>query len=184
MDPQKIFLSLLAAFVLLSATPAFADYYSPYTYTPYYSDGDTYVSSGDTMYVVLCNESVSLRYLPSMDSAVICQVPLCDSVTFLGNVGNGYLYVNYNGYCGYILSSYLDYFEPQIAICHYGWIVNVYESASLRSLPSTDSLAYLQIPAGSVVTDIGDINDRFYVVHYNGIKGYVLKNLVQLDYNW
>ena len=181
MNNKKIILSLLAAFVLLSATPVFADWYSPYT--PYYSDGYTSVSTGDTMYVVLCNESVSLRYLPSMDSAVICQVPLYDSVTFLGDVGNGYLHVDYNGYCGYILSSYLDYYEPQIAICQYGWIVNVNESASLRSLPSTDSPAYLQIPAGSLVTNICDINDRFYAVHYNGIKGYVLKSLVQLDYN-
>ncbi|MBP3239812.1 MAG: SH3 domain-containing protein, partial [Oribacterium sp.] len=76
------------------------------------------------------------------------------------------------------------YYEPQIAVSRYGWIVNVNESATLRSLPSTDSAAYAYIPKGTMVTDIAYINNKFYKVIYNGVKGYVLKDLVLVDYNW
>ena len=177
MRQRKLILLLVAVFIFLLQTPSFADYYS--AYSPTYSNGEFTVESGDGMWVVLCEESVSLRYLPSTDSATIVQVPLCDSVTFLGNVGNGFLYVNYNGVNGYILASYLDYYEPQIYMADYGWITNVNESASLRSLPSTSSPAYAQIPLGAVVTDVCFINSKFYRVTYNGVRGYVLKDLVQ-----
>ncbi len=181
MKQRKIILSLVFIFVLLLQVPAYADYYP--VYYPSNSEGWS-VATGDTMYVVSCDVSVSLRYFPSTDSEVITQVPLFDAVTFLGDVGNGFLYVNYNGLNGYILASYLDYYEPQIAVSRYGWIVNVNESATLRSLPSTDSAAYAYIPKGTMVTDIADINNKFYKVIYNGVKGYVLKDLVLVDYNW
>ena len=44
------------------------------------------------------------------------------------------------------------------------------------------SYAYLQIPAGALVTNIADVNDEFYQVTYNGITGYVLKYLVYTGY--
>ncbi len=149
-------------------------------YSPYYISAEKSVSSGESMYVVLCKISVSLRQSPSSDAVTITQVPLNSKVTYLGNAGNGFLYVDYNGMKGYILSSYLDYLEPETAVSHFGLIVNVNEYASLRRLPSTDSDVYAHIPKGATVTEISNANQYFYQVTYDGKTGYVLKSLVQL----
>ncbi len=181
MSLQKKILAITTVLVLLLSATVYADWGDyDMTYTPYYSTYEYTVTEGDSLYVVLCDVSVSLRYYPSMDADVITQVPLGERVTFLADVGNGYLYVNYNGWEGYILSYYLDYYEPQNYAGDYGWIVNVDYTASLRSLPSTDSYAYFQIPAGAMVTNVAYANDDFYQVTYNGVTGYVLKNLVYI----
>ena len=183
MDLRKKLLAMTMVMVLLFSVTGFADWGDyDMTYTPYYSTYEYTVTAGESLYVVLCDVSVSLRYYPSMDADVITQVPLGSRVTFMSDVGNGYLLVDYNGLQGYILSYYLDYYEPQTYAGDCGWIVNVNYSASLRSLPSTDSYAYLQIPAGAMVTNIADVNDEFYQVTYNGITGYVLKYLVYTGY--
>jgi|GEM_PF-1196307 len=174
---RKFYLTL-AILIFLSST--IVSFSANVDSSPYHISADTSVSLGDPLYVVLCKVSVSLRYSPSSDAVTITQVPLYSKVTYLGNAGNGFLYVDYNGQKGYILSSYLDYMEPQTAVSHFGLIVNVNEYASLRSLPSTDAEVYAHIPKGATVTEISDANQYFYSVSYDGKQGYVLKSLVQL----
>ena len=177
MNLRKLFATIAVLSLLI---PVMISYSDDVDTSPYYITSDISVSSGDTLYVVLCKVSVSLRTQPSSDAPTITQVPLYSKVTYLGKAGNGFLYVDYNGKTGYILSSYLDYMEPQTAVSNYGIIVNVNEYASLRSLPSTDAEVYAEIPKGATVTEIADNNKYFYSVNYNGMKGYVLKTLVQL----
>lgn len=59
------------------------------------------------MQVVNCKESITLRKVPSTSADEFCQIPLGAVVQFLGSAENGFYYVEYNGYDGYALSSYL-----------------------------------------------------------------------------
>lgn len=177
MNLRKLILTVI---ILSFMTPIIISYSADVDTSPYFIASDVSISSGDALYVVLCKVSVSLRSQPATDASTITQVPLYSKVTYLGKAGNGFLYVDYKGYKGYILSSYLDYMEPQNAVSNYGIIVNVNEYASLRKLPSTDADVYAEIPKGATVTDVADNNRYFYSVSYNGMKGYVLKSLVQL----
>ncbi|SFG08661.1 SH3 domain-containing protein [Oribacterium sp. WCC10] len=182
MDFRKRIIIMVAVLALLLPVTVYADWGDyDVTYVPYYSTYEYTVTEGDPMYVVLCDVSVSLRTYPTMSSDIVTQVPVGECVTFISDVGNGYLYVDYNGLDGFILADYLDYYEPQTYVSRYGWIVNVDYSASLRSLPSTDSMVYVQIPAGSMVKDISYANDMFYRVTYDGITGYVLQYLVDTE---
>ena len=174
---RKLILALIVSIFVISGT---VSYSYEIDYSPYYITSDYCVSPGYLLYVVNCEVSVSLRYSPATDADIITQVPKYACVQYLGNARNGYLYVDYNGMIGYILAAYLDYREPHTEVGHFGTIANVNESASLRSLPTAASPAYTQMPKGSTVTEISDINDGFYKVTYNGMKGYVMKSLVQL----
>lgn len=59
------------------------------------------------MQVVNCQESITLRKVPSTSADEFCQIPLGAVVEFLGAAENGFYYVEYNGYDGYALASYL-----------------------------------------------------------------------------
>ena len=59
------------------------------------------------MQVVNCRESITLRKVPSTSADEFCQIPLGAVVEFLGAAENGFYYVEYNGYDGYALASYL-----------------------------------------------------------------------------
>ena len=55
----------------------------------------------DTMYVVNCNEFITLRTSDSTSAGEICKIPLGAAVRFYK--------ITYNGYTGYALASYLSY---------------------------------------------------------------------------
>lgn len=62
-----------------------------------------------TMYVVNCNESITLRTEPSTKAAEICQIPLGAVVSYIEPAENGFYKVVYLGQTGYALASYLSF---------------------------------------------------------------------------
>jgi hypothetical protein len=77
-----------------------------YAKTIYLAD---YYDSGYE-YLVVCNvkNSIYLRSEPRENSNnIICEIPLGDIVCYLGNAGNGFYKISYNGYVGYSKSAYL-----------------------------------------------------------------------------
>lgn len=59
------------------------------------------------MKVYNCNESITLRKIPSTDAEEFCQIPLGEKVIFREAAQNGFYMVSYNGYTGYALEEYL-----------------------------------------------------------------------------
>ncbi len=65
-------------------------------------------SSSVILWVVNCDEWISLRSSPSTSASRLKQIPLGASCEYLGDAGNGFYKVRYNGTVGYALSQYLN----------------------------------------------------------------------------
>ncbi|MDO4425761.1 MAG: SH3 domain-containing protein [Planctomycetia bacterium] len=129
---------------------------------------------GQSLWVVKCKEYITLRASASKSSEALDKIPLYASVTYLDTASNGFLYVVYNGKAGYALKDYLDEFEPQVAIGQYMTVVKCKESITLRDKPSTKAKEICQIPLGEVVYAVKEAGNGFYMVEYNGQRGYAL----------
>ena len=70
-------------------------------------------SSGNSSYstcrVVNCNESITLRPQPDVNSGEICQIPLGETVSYIGTAENGFYEIYYMGNHGYSLADYLEF---------------------------------------------------------------------------
>ena len=130
--------------------------------------------NGQSLWVVNCKESISLRTQPSTSASSIRQIPLYAQVTYLSDASNGFVQVRYNGVSGYALVQYLDEFEPQTAIYQYMTVINCNQSITLRTSPSTSAAEICQIPLGASVYVLDEASNGFYRVEYAGRSGYAL----------
>ena len=136
--------------------------------------------SNDSLWVVLCDESISLRSAPDTTAKVITQIPLCGKVEFIDTAINGFYQVRYNGQLGYALAAYLDYFEPQIYTGQTMTVINANQSVTLRTSPYTTAEEIMQIPVGAVVDWVESKRD-FHLVTYNDQIGYVLGTYLRFN---
>lgn len=155
----------------------------------------TVVTEYKTLYVVNCDEYVTLRTSPNTAAEEVCRVPFGEVVSYIEPAANGFYRVTYLGRDGYILASYLAD-EPQArrqssakpAIDYvydrYGtsilWVVNCNVSITLRSQPQTSASAICQIPLGSRVEAIGLADNGFLRINYNGYTGYALEQYLDV----
>lgn len=137
--------------------------------------------AGSFMYVVNCNESITLRSQPSTSASEICQIPLYGAVTYHGMAENGFYEVSYLDNRGYALSQYLDMHQPQIYTGATCTVVNCNESITLRTSPSTKAHEIMQIPLGASVDYIESAANGFYHVSYRGYNGYALASYLQMN---
>ena len=147
-------------------------------------DGNV-VKSGETVHVVLCQENISLRAYPSTEAPVLAQIPLYSSLVFKETERDGdfclvtYLPGTSLERTGYVLTRYLDFYEPQV------WnrtlrVYNCKKSITLRSAPSTSAAEICQIPLGASVEELyWQADSSFYLVNYRGFVGYALKNYLR-----
>jgi len=135
--------------------------------------------NGQSLWVVNCKESISLRSKQSTSSDAILQIPLYGRVSYIADAKNGFLYVNYNGVDGYALAEYLDEYEPQIAIGAYMKVVNCKKSITLRKKASTKAAEICQIPLGAVVYAVKEAANGFYYVEYRGLEGFALASYLK-----
>lgn len=132
------------------------------------------------MYVVNCNESITLRTSPSTEAAEICQIPLGAAVSFISGAENGFYEISYLGNTGYALASYLSYEQPLEQTMYQTMrVVNCNESITLRTSPSTQAAEICQIPLGAVVSYIEPAANGFYRVTYLGQTGYALASYLE-----
>ena len=149
------------------------------------ADDNSKEQTYETMYVVNCDESITLRTSPSTQSAEVRQIPLGEAVSYIEGAENGFYKISYLGATGYALASYLSSEQP-----YYGnvkadgyyeeeayatmRVANCDESITLRSSPSTKASALCQIPLGEVVSYIESAANGFYKISYLGQTGYAL----------
>lgn len=129
-------------------------------------------ASYPTCQVVHCNEFITLREVPNTSGNEICKIPLGADVSYIENSENGFVKVEYSGYQGYCLVSYLDFYDYSN-----GQVMTVYkcnESITLRKIPSTKGEEICQIPLGADVVFRSTASNGFYLISYNGYTGYSL----------
>ena len=140
-----------------------------------------------TLYVVNCNESITLRTADSTSAKEIRQIPLGAAVSFMGNAANGFYKVSYNGSTGYALASYLSvdpynhYVASTTAAADTSWtgkVVRCNEFITLRKTPSTKGEEITKIPLGAIVTVYSGADNGFYYINYYGIEGYALASYI------
>jgi len=140
-----------------------------------------------TLYVVNCNESITLRVSDSTNSKEIRQIPLGAAVSFMENAANGFYKVSYNGSTGYALASYLsvDPYDHYVAsttasTVWSGKVVRCNEYITLRRIPSTKGEEITKIPLGSIVTVYSGAENGFYYINYDGMEGYALAGYIDV----
>lgn len=138
-----------------------------------------------TLYVVNCNESITLRVSDSTNAKEIRQIPLGAAVSFMENAANGFYKVSYNGSTGYALASYLsvDPYDNYVAsttasTVWSGKVVRCNEYITLRRTPSTKGEEIIKIPLGSIVTVYSGADNGFYYINYDGFEGYALAGYI------
>lgn len=138
-----------------------------------------------TLYVVNCNESITLRVSDSTNAKEIKQIPLGAAVSFMENAANGFYKVSYNGSIGYALASYLSvdpydhYVAPTKASTVWsGKVVRCNEYITLRRTPSTKGEEITKIPLGAIVTVYSGADNGFYYIDYDGFEGYALAGYI------
>ena len=138
-----------------------------------------------TLYVVNCNESITLRVSDSTNAKEIRQIPLGAAVSFMENAANGFYKVSYNGSTGYALASYLsvDPYDHYVAsttssTVWAGKVVRCNEYITLRRIPSTKGEEITKIPLGSIVTVYSGAENGFYYIYYDGFEGYALAGYI------
>ena len=138
-----------------------------------------------TLYVVNCNESITLRVSDSTNAKEIKQIPLGAAVSFMENAANGFYKVSYNGSTGYALASYLsvDPYDHYVAsttasTVWSGKVVRCNEYITLRRTPSTKGEEITKIPLGSIVTVYSGADNGFYYIDYDGFEGYALAGYI------
>ena len=138
-----------------------------------------------TLYVVNCNESITLRVSDSTNAKEIRQIPLGAAVSFMENAANGFYKVSYNGSTGYALASYLsvDPYDHYVAsttarTVWSGKVVRCNEYITLRRTPSTKGEEITKIPLGSIVTVYSGADNGFYYINYDGFEGYALAGYI------
>lgn len=136
----------------------------------------------ETLYVVNCSQSITLRTSPSTSATEVCQIPLGAAVSYVATAENGFYKVIYLGKTGYALASYLGY-EPQAQEPIYVTmrVVNCKESITLRTSPSTSAKEVCQIPLWATVSYIESAANGFYKVTYHGKTGYALASYLEFD---
>ena len=138
-----------------------------------------------TLYVVNCNESITLRVSDSTNAKEIRQIPLGAAVSFMENAANGFYKVSYNGSKGYALASYLsvDPYNHYVAsttasTVWSGKVVRCNEYITLRRTPSTKGEEITKIPLGAIVTVYSGADNGFYYIYYDGFEGYALAGYI------
>ena len=138
-----------------------------------------------TLYVVNCNESITLRVSDSTNAKEIRQIPLGAVASFMENAATGFYKVSYNDSTGYALASYLsvDPYDHYVAsttssTVWAGKVVRCNEYITLRRIPSTKGEEITKIPLGSIVTVYSGAENGFYYINYDGMEGYALAGYI------
>lgn len=148
------------------------------TYYPVSNETPAY----ETMFVVNCRESITLRTAPNTSASQICQIPLGASVSYLDTAPNGFYRITYLGRTGYALASYLStskYVSYSVPSYRTLYVANCKQSITLRTAPNTKASEICQIPLGASVSFVENAANGFYKVIYRGMTGYALASYLE-----
>lgn len=114
-------------------------------------------------HVVNCEQWISLREEPSVNAKRIMKIPLRARVyLYDADKTEGFVYVYYGGYGGYVLAQYLSKTDPEtgkpFAVRMY--VANCNEYINLRKSESTDAQSLARLPLGTAVECLRNPNEE------------------------
>ena len=143
-----------------------------YILTAYLSGGDDdYMGE---MYVVNCNEFVTLRKHPSTSAASVTKVAKGQKVDAY-YYNSTFARCTYRGMEGYILLEYLSSSPASTRGSYMGTmtVTNCDSWVTLRSAPSTKAGTVTRVPRGDTV-EAYRYDGQFAECYYSGLHGYIL----------
>lgn len=122
-------------------------------------------------YISGVNHSVHFRKNPNENNDYYCDILVGTMVFYCGKVNDTYAMIEYNGDVGYVLNKHLSDYAPSTEKIMY--IANVKNSVHFRKNPNENKDYYCDIPVGTQVTFIENVNSQYAKIRYNGNVGYV-----------
>ncbi|MGD9713826.1 MAG: SH3 domain-containing protein [Thermomicrobiales bacterium] len=140
-----------------------------WAWSAYLSTNGSSASSAGTARVI--DGALNLRTSASTNSGVLRIMPDGASVTLLGQTSNGFTLVSYQGMRGWAYALYLS---------SGGGRRTVFDGAlNLRDSPSTSSTVLRVMPNGAVVSMLGDTENGFAKVTWDGVTGWAYATYLQ-----
>lgn len=114
--------------------------------------------------------SLNLRAAASRSAAVLDRIPQHASVEVLDR-GDSWSRVRYNGTTGYVMTSYLRFYQAVVSTSG--------GSLNLRAAATTSASILTTIPNGQLITLL-EQGDRWCWVQYNNVTGYVMTRYLRI----
>ncbi|MGE3797622.1 MAG: SH3 domain-containing protein, partial [Thermomicrobiales bacterium] len=146
------------------------------------SSGSSTGTSSATGTGTVIDGALNLRSGPGSSYGVILVMPGNATVTLVGLTQNSYVQVTYNGTTGWASSQYLRVggSSSSGASTSGGSTATVIDGAlNLRSSASTGAAVLLVMPGGAQVTLLGQTQNGFTQVSYNGTTGWAYSAYLQ-----
>jgi uncharacterized protein YraI len=118
-------------------------------------------------------DSVNLRAGPGTSYRVILVIPAGASLKITGSYSKGFYPIRYRGTKGWVHADYLTMPRPLGP-------ARTTEAVKLRAGSSTRHAVILTIPADASLRITGSMSRSFYPVRYQGIKGWVHADFLEL----
>ena len=125
--------------------------------------------------------ALNLRSGPGTSYGVLVVMPGNSSVSLLGQTQNGYVKVTYNGTTGWAASQYIRAGGTSSSGSSSGGntATVIDGTLNLRATASTSSAVLLVMPDGATVTLLGESQNGFSKVTYNGTTGWAYSQYLQ-----
>ncbi len=128
-------------------------------------------SASATGPATVINGALNLRSGPGTNNSVLLVMPGGASVTLLGESSNGFVKLTYQGTTGWASSTYIQQ-GGSTSSSGSGTATVIDGALNLRSSASTASTVLLVMPGGANVTLLGETQNGFTRVTYNGTTGW------------
>lgn len=123
-------------------------------------------------------EELNLRSGATTTSAVILVMPAGATVKLTGEVSGLFYQVEYDGRIGWAHKDWIAISDSTVTPTN---TARVTEPVNLRGGPATEYNRILVLPAGAMVTLIGQQSNGFHAVSYNGQTGWAFSTYLNLD---
>lgn len=150
-----------------------------------------------TAYVHTASGSLNLRYGPSANTRIVTTIPRGTAIAVMAR-GEEWCAVSYNGYDGYVMTSFLRFDdvqhenqtpdaeeeeEPELPVPSNGtpaWVDTASGSLNLREAPSQTAQILTTIPRYAQL-EVHDAGNEWCYVSYRAYSGYVMTAYLSFD---
>lgn len=125
------------------------------------------------MEIVNCEEWVSFRAKPDVNAKRLEKIPLGATVENCTAANDRFIYAEYNGRGGYILSEYLQPAKAEKMFLGDLTVTNCTDYVNMRAQPDTNAKRVARVPVNAVLKGCTAAENGFVFGRYNDVEGYV-----------
>lgn len=140
-------------------------------------------SQADNVITAITIDDVNIRRGPGQNYELIENVGPGTVLTIIGEQENGYYPVDYNGEIGYAHHNFIEINESSVSAdpgADTVLIATVIDDINIRRGPGQNYELIESLGPGAVLTIIGEEENGYYPVDYNGEVGYAHHNFIEI----